>query len=152
MCTVFPLQYVNIRMLYSDLYHWLGLGWYKCSMDGFQMSIKRPTSGGQIRNQEPAVQQTFHLERSSFLLLLLMVRTRCSTYMQLHWTQTLTFALRKWSHAPWKLSIAHNTIPKSLLTSIVHTCRLHQVLLFPMLAHTECWPHDHIRLHFTLLK
>ena len=30
------------------------------------MSIKRPTSGGQARTQEAAVQQIFHLERSSF--------------------------------------------------------------------------------------
>ena len=44
------------------------------------MSIKRPTSGGQTRDEEAAVQQTFHLERSSFFYLsLLMVRTRCST-------------------------------------------------------------------------
>ena len=44
-------------------------------VDGFQMSIKRPTSGGQTRDQEAAVQQTFHLERSSFFYLsLLMVR------------------------------------------------------------------------------
>ena len=64
------------------------LGWYTRScrnlwycIDGFQMSIKRPISGGQTRNQEAAVQRTFHLERSSFFYLsLLMVRTRCSTY------------------------------------------------------------------------
>ena len=33
------------------------------------MSIKRPTSGGQARDQEvhAALQQTFHFERSSFL-------------------------------------------------------------------------------------
>ena len=35
-------------------------------IDGFQMSIKRPTSRGQARAQEAAVQQIFHLERSSF--------------------------------------------------------------------------------------
>ena len=39
------------------------------SIDGFQMSIKRPTSGGQARAQEAAVQQIFHLERSSFFYL-----------------------------------------------------------------------------------
>ena len=51
------------------------------AIDGFQMSIKRPTSGGQTRDQEAAVQRTFHLERSSFFYLsVLMVRTRCSTY------------------------------------------------------------------------
>ena len=45
-------------------------------IDGFQMSIKRPTSGGQTRNQEAAVQRTFHLERSSFFYVsVLMVRT-----------------------------------------------------------------------------
>ena len=50
-------------------------------IDGFQMSIKRPTSGGQTRDQEAAVRRTFHLERSSFFYLsVLMVRTRCSTY------------------------------------------------------------------------
>ena len=39
------------------------------SIDGFQMSFKRPTSGGQARTQEAAVQQIFHLERSSFFYL-----------------------------------------------------------------------------------
>jgi len=34
-------------------------------IDGFTMPIKYPTSGGQARNQEAAVQRTFHLERSS---------------------------------------------------------------------------------------
>ena len=33
-----------------------------------QMSIKRPTSGGQTCNQEAAVWRTFHIERSSFWL------------------------------------------------------------------------------------
>ena len=37
-------------------------------IDGFQMSIKRPTSLGQARIQETAVQQIFHLESSSFFL------------------------------------------------------------------------------------
>ena len=32
-------------------------------IDGFQMSIKRPTSGGQARDQKAAVQRTFHLVR-----------------------------------------------------------------------------------------
>ena len=32
------------------------------------MSIERPTSGRQTRDQEAAVQQTFHLVRSSFFL------------------------------------------------------------------------------------
>ena len=36
------------------------------AIDGFPMLIKRPTSGGQMRDQEAAVQQTFHLERRSF--------------------------------------------------------------------------------------
>ena len=46
------------------------------TIDGFQMSIERPTSGGQTRDQEGAVQRTFHLERSSFFCLsVLMVRT-----------------------------------------------------------------------------
>ena len=35
----------------------------------FQMSIKCPTSGGQTRDQEAAVQQTFHFDRSSFCYL-----------------------------------------------------------------------------------
>ena len=40
------------------------------------MSVKRPTSGGQTCDQEAAVQQTFHLERSSFFYLsILMVST-----------------------------------------------------------------------------
>ena len=47
------------------------------AVDGFQMSIKCPSSGGQACDQA-AVQQTFHLERSSFFYLSsLMVRTRC---------------------------------------------------------------------------
>ena len=37
-------------------------------IDGFQMSIKHPTSGGQARAQEAAVQQIFHFERSSFFI------------------------------------------------------------------------------------
>ena len=50
-------------------------------IDGSQMSIKRPTSGGQARAQEAAVQQIFHLGRSSFFYLsALMVRTRRSAY------------------------------------------------------------------------
>ena len=32
------------------------------TIDGFQMSIKRPTSGGQTHDQEAAVQRTFYLE------------------------------------------------------------------------------------------
>ena len=39
------------------------------SIDDFQMSIKRPTSGGQAHAQEAAVQQIFHLVRSSFFYL-----------------------------------------------------------------------------------
>ena len=50
-------------------------------IDGFQMSIKHPTSGGQACDQEAAVQWTFHLEKSSFFYLsTLMVRTQCSAY------------------------------------------------------------------------
>ena len=42
--------------------------WFKC-----------PTSGGQMRNKEAAIQQTFHLERNSFIYLLaLMVRIQYS--------------------------------------------------------------------------
>ena len=37
-----------------------------CSYRWVQRSIKRPTSGGLMRNQEAAVQRTFHNERSSF--------------------------------------------------------------------------------------
>ena len=37
------------------------------SINGFQISTKRPTSGGKTLNQEAAVQRTFHLERNSFL-------------------------------------------------------------------------------------
>ena len=42
---------------------------FQIDTDGFQMSIKCPTSGGQARAQEAAVQQIFHLERSSFFYL-----------------------------------------------------------------------------------
>ena len=51
------------------------------AIDGFQTSIKRPTSGGQARDQEAAVQRTSHLERSSFFYLsTLMARTPRSVY------------------------------------------------------------------------
>ena len=84
----------------------------KHRIDGFQISIKCPTSGGQMRDQEAAVQQIFHLERSSFFYLSApIVKTRCSASLpvfsiQLHWTHTPTLALQKWSYAPWKPSIA----------------------------------------------
>ena len=49
------------------------------AIDGFQISIKGPTSGGQMHDQKAAVEQTFHFERSSFFhLSVLMVRTQCS--------------------------------------------------------------------------
>ena len=35
-------------------------------IDGFQMSIKNPTSGGQMCNEVVVVQQTFSFERSFF--------------------------------------------------------------------------------------
>ena len=45
------------------------------------MSIKRPTSEGEVHAQEAAVQQIFHFERSSFFYLsALMVRIQRSTY------------------------------------------------------------------------
>ena len=41
-----------------------------------QMLVKYPTSGGQTRDEDAAVQWTLHLERSSFFYLsVLMVRT-----------------------------------------------------------------------------
>ena len=50
-------------------------------IDGFQMSIKCPTSGGQARDQEAAVQRTFHFVRSSFFYLqTAIVMTQHSTY------------------------------------------------------------------------
>ena len=46
----------------------------------FQMPIKCPNSGGQVRGQEAAVQRTLHLVRSSFLYpSAIMVRIQCST-------------------------------------------------------------------------
>ena len=51
------------------------------SIDGFQTSIKYPTSGGQAHDQEAAVQGTSYLERSSFFYLsTLMARTQHSVY------------------------------------------------------------------------
>ena len=51
------------------------------AIDGFQMSIKHPTSGGQAHAQEAAVQQIFHLERSSFFYIsALMVRIQRNAY------------------------------------------------------------------------
>ena len=48
-------------------------------IDGFQMSIKCPTSGGQMRDKQAAIQQSYHFERNSFFYLsLLIVRTQCS--------------------------------------------------------------------------
>ena len=64
-----------------------------------------------MRNQEAAVQWTFTLRESSFFYLLaLLVKIRCSASIlvfctQLHQMHTLTLALRKWSHATWKLTI-----------------------------------------------
>ena len=37
-------------------------------IDGFQTSMKRSTSGGQMRNEKAAVQRTFHFERNSIFL------------------------------------------------------------------------------------
>ena len=52
------------------------------------MSAKRPTSRGQTRGQEAAVQRTFHLERSSFFYLsALMVRTQRSTPLPVFYTR-----------------------------------------------------------------
>ena len=66
-----PGQRAHVRVLILDSF---GTG-------GFQMSIKRPTSGGQVCNQKAAVQRTFHLERSSFFCLqTAMVRTQRSAY------------------------------------------------------------------------
>ena len=48
------------------------------------MSIKRPTSGGQVRAQKAAVQRTFHLVIISFYLQTAMVRTQCSAYKFVH--------------------------------------------------------------------
>ena len=39
-------------------------------IDGFQTSIKRPTSRGQMRNEEGAVQWTIHFERNDIFLFL----------------------------------------------------------------------------------
>ena len=83
---------------------------YNYYTDGFQMSIKHPTSGGQMCNQEAAVQRTFHLERSIFFFFFsLIISTRCSASLpvfctQLHQKHTPTLALQKWSHVPWKPS------------------------------------------------
>ena len=50
--------------------------WLCETIDGFQMSIQCPNSGGQTCDQEAAVQQTFHLKRSNFFYLsVLVVRT-----------------------------------------------------------------------------
>ena len=38
------------------------------AIDGLQMSIRCPTSGGQTCNQEAAVQRIFHLKRSGFFI------------------------------------------------------------------------------------
>ena len=54
-------------MAFVYMYHLSSI----CSllMDGFQMSTKHLTSGGHMRDQEAAVQQTFHLERTGFFYL-----------------------------------------------------------------------------------
>ena len=50
-------------------------------IDGFRIPINHPTSGEQARAQGAAVQQIFHLERTSFFYLsALMVRTERSAY------------------------------------------------------------------------
>ena len=50
-------------------------------IDGFQMPIKCPTSRGQARDQEAAVQRTFYLVRNSFFYLsALMVKIQRTVY------------------------------------------------------------------------
>ena len=74
---------------------WSTYSWGACliwaPIDGFQMSSKCPTSGGQTHDQEAAVQWTFHLERESiFYLSVLMVRTWCSAYYILYFVHSCT--------------------------------------------------------------
>ena len=66
----------------------------KTAIDGFQMSIKHSTSGGQMHDQEAAVQLTFHLQRTSFSCLsVLMVVPLPVFCRQLHRTHAPTLAL-----------------------------------------------------------
>ena len=43
------------------------------------MSIKRPTSEGQVCNEEPAIQQSYGFERNNFFLLIPALKTRCAS-------------------------------------------------------------------------
>ena len=53
--------------------------------DGSQ--TKHPTCGGQTHDQEAAVQWTYHLEKNSIYLSVLMVTTWCSAYLPVFCTQ-----------------------------------------------------------------
>ena len=73
---------------------------YKCQLSVLILE-------GKTRNQEAAVQGQFIWESSFFCLSALVVRTWRSASLpefstQLHWMQTLTPDLRKWSHVPRK--------------------------------------------------
>ena len=95
--TVWMLD-IHMQVLISDgsVYKlWSTYSWGACliwaPIDGFQISSKCPTSGGQTHDQEAAVQWTFQLERESiFYLSVLMVRTWCSAYYILYFVHSCT--------------------------------------------------------------
>ena len=58
------------------------------TIDGFQMSVKRPTSRGQMCHEEAAIQWPYHFERNSFFyLLVLILRTWYSAFLPVLCTQ-----------------------------------------------------------------
>ena len=88
--------------------------WQDMAIDGFQ--IKRPTFGGQTRDQEAAVQQTFHLERSSFFYLsVLMVRLNVAL-------TGLNFAHNCTEHRPQLLPSRSEAMPHENHLYVKQTC------------------------------
>ena len=64
----FGMHFYQSKLLLNKWYRWFP-------------NVKLPTSGGQARDQEAAVKQTFYFERSSFFYLsTLMVRTQCGAH------------------------------------------------------------------------
>ena len=115
-------------------------------VDGFQISINHPTFRGQMHDQGAAVQWTLHLQRSSlFYLSALVVRTQCSASFpvlctQLHRMHTLTLALWKWNHAPWKPSI-------QVCTYLLLAC-----LVLTMYTYTVVTPIEIITMYISGIK
>lgn len=84
-------------------------------IDSYQLSIKLVTFGGQIRDQEAAVQQTFHLERTSFSFSTYGTQGLNVTLTTLYFSHSCTkhrprlLASASENHTPWKPSYIKGT-------------------------------------------